>query len=116
MANADKRSEERHNVTLTATVYYSGEEEGLRCCVRNASTKGCMLISSHVREFPSTLEIEVAGLEEPIPARVVWVEDKQAGLNFDWPEVPDAADDPADWLELGETTVLDTSETGSTPA
>ena len=100
MATADKRTETRHKVLLNATVYVPSEPNGIRCCIRDASVNGCMLVSNYVNEFPDTIEFVVDGIERTLSGKVTWRSGKRAGVAFDWPESVAPDDDMADWIDL----------------
>ena len=100
MALVERRSETRLRVLLNATVIVPGDPDGIRCCIRDASIKGCMFVSTYVHEFPDTIEFRVDGIERTLSGKVIWRSGKTAGVAFDWPECVAQDDDVADWLDL----------------
>ena len=100
MATADRRSEGRLKVLMNATVFTSGDPDGIRCGIRDASANGCMFVSSYVHEFPDTIEFVVDGIEQTLSGKVVWRSGKRAGVQFDWPECLPQDEELADWLDL----------------
>lgn len=106
MATGEKRIAERHDVSLTATVFHEGEAMGLKCYVRDASATGCKLVTSHARDLPDKFEIVIQGIEQQIPARVVWRSNKQLGLKFRWPARPEPVDQAGECLDLSNGSVV----------
>lgn len=102
MTTSDKRIAERHDVSLTATVFHECESIGLKCYVRDASTTGCKLVTSQARELPGMIEIVIQGMGQRIPAQVVWRTNKQLGLRFHWPARPKPVDQADDLFDLND--------------
>ena len=100
MKATERRSEERCKVLLHATVFTPSEPQGVRCGIRDASSQGCMLVSSYANELPDKIEFHVDGIEQRLFGVVVWRQGKTAGIRFDWPACMEESGEFADWLEL----------------
>ena len=96
----ERRSEERSKVLLHATVFTRSEPQGVRCGIRDASSHGCMLVSSYANEFPDKVEFHVDGIEQRLFGDVVWRQGKTAGIRFDWHACLKVSNEFADWIEL----------------
>lgn len=107
MATSDKREHERFRVVLGATVFLEHDSIGTRCCIRDASASGCLIVSSRVREFPDDLELVIDGIEQPLFAKIVWRSGKTAGLKFDWPSSREGDWVAEDWIDLSNELILD---------
>ncbi len=100
MNTVKMRSEDRIMASSRATVSGMDGGPGVRCAIRDASSNGCMLVSSRVQELPDTVQVVVEGIEQPIDGKVVWRSRRMAGVQFNWPQRALPSQEADDWLEL----------------
>lgn len=81
----ERRNHRRDLTYLGARVAFNGRGSTMDCLVRNLSTDGAKLSFSSTLGLPVECEISIrAG--EPRPARVVWREERTAGVEFMRPQ------------------------------
>lgn len=106
MTTTEQRQHERFKVLLSATVLLKDDSIGIRCCVRDASVGGCLVVSSRVLDFPDSVELVIDGFDQPLFAKVAWRTGRTAGLQFDWPAARQGGIVVDDLLELGSSLIV----------
>ena len=86
----EKRSEIRKAVLIPAIVCGQTNSASLRCRIVDASLSGCRLEAENLGRLPDAIDIFIPDLDLPIPARIVWRSDGQAGVRLNWPFIEDA--------------------------
>lgn len=85
----EKRREIRRPVWLTAVVCGRTHPVTMKCRVVDASKSGCRLEGTDLDRLPPEIEVSIPGLNLPIPGKIVWRKDNQAGVQLAWPFEPD---------------------------
>ena len=106
MARTEQRQHERFKVLLNGRVLLNDGSIGVRCCVRDASEGGCLVVSSRVLDFPDSVELVIDGFDQPLFAKVAWRTGRTAGLQFDWPAARQGGIVVDDLLELGSSLII----------
>lgn len=83
MGNDFKRSEERKSACIHAFVSDLADICNVKCIIRDASLKGCRIVSSRIQELPDVIQITPEGLERPIRGVIVWRNGNMAGVCFE---------------------------------
>jgi hypothetical protein len=78
--SSDRRSGTRHTLVLRVAIISDGDRASL-CLLRNISNEGVQIKAYCTLEVGTPVEIIVAE-EDPIGARIAWVEDRLAGVSF----------------------------------
>lgn len=91
-ASADQRRARRHDTSLRARVTGVNGGEGFEGMIVDASVSGARLWSADVDRLPDAIIIEVEGIAAPIPGRIVWRKQNEAGVALKFPE---ASSDPS---------------------
>lgn len=82
MGDFDKRSEERRQVCVQAFASDSKDTFNIKCIIRDVSESGCMIVSSQVRDLPQFIQLVPEGFNLPLNGKIVWCDDKKAGITF----------------------------------
>lgn len=78
----DRRSDERSKVAFRASVSARDGTNRLDCLIRDATRHGCRIVSTVLDDLPDDIELTIDGVAKPIDGRIVWRQDKQAGVEF----------------------------------
>lgn len=82
MTNIDKRSEPRMKVCLQAFAFDTKESFNIKCIIRDVCGNGCMIITSQLHELPEFIQLVPEGFNQPLNGKIVWRDDKKAGISF----------------------------------
>ena len=82
MNETNKRTEDRKDVSIPATVRSKDGSYKTSCIVRDASTRGCQIVTRRVDEVPDVISLEIQGLKSPREGQIVWREKNRAGVKF----------------------------------
>lgn len=80
----EKRRERRRKVSIPAWVSGRQSQNGLRCEIVDASQSGCRLASRRLAELPEEIQLQIPGLDVPVPGQIVWRSPEFAGVKLIW--------------------------------
>ncbi len=82
MSDTDRRSDDRKDVDISASVQSIDGSRIASCLIRNASKNGCQIVLSRVDDLPDTICIKIPGLKSPRKGEIVWRTKNRAGVKF----------------------------------
>ena len=122
----DQRAKHRFQVAIRAVVINERTGEEFSCAIRDGSISGCKIVSSQVADFSEQVLVKVPKLEHMVRGRIVWRDERAAGIEFNWEasQVDERRDAPrrevlipvvisdAALNKLADGTIMDASRTG----
>jgi signal transduction histidine kinase len=82
MHTLDSRATPRKKTLMHAFASDLGDTYDVKCMIRDISRDGCKIVSSHIDDLPETIKILPEGLSKPVFGKIVWKNDKVAGVKF----------------------------------
>lgn len=83
MVRFERRDDERKQACVH--VFASDLEDAIdiKCVVRDVSSNGCRIVSTHIRELPELIQLFPEGFDKPIRGKIVWRDRNMAGVCFE---------------------------------
>lgn len=78
----ERRTSQRDRTFLGGQVIYNDRCSTMDCLVRNMSQSGAMLVFDDVALIPSEFDVTIRHKGESRRARIVWRDEKKAGIAF----------------------------------
>lgn len=78
----ERRTGRRDRTYLGGQVAYNDRQSTLDCLVRNVSQNGAKIVFAHTALIPSVVDVLIPKKGGSRRARIVWRDDKQAGVAF----------------------------------
>ncbi len=82
MNETDKRTEDRKDVSIPATVRSMDGSFETACIIRQASKHGCEIVTRRVDQVPDIICLNIQGLKSPREGQIVWRVEHRAGVKF----------------------------------
>ena len=82
MHTLNRRAEPRKKTLIHAFASDLGDKYDVKCVIRDVSRNGCRIVSSHIDDLPDTIKIVPEGFAKPVIGKIVWKNEKMAGIRF----------------------------------
>lgn len=83
MANFERRNDDRKKACVQVFATDLEDAVDVKCIVRDVSSNGCKIVSTHIRELPDLIQLIPEGFDKPIRGKIVWREHNMAGVCFE---------------------------------
>ena len=116
MGLRENRTKHRKRALIPAFVSDTKDSFDVACLIRDMSKTGCRLVSKQIADLPDVVHIVPEGFRGPIVGRIVWRQEKIAGISFE----PDTPEDDCLLLDAAflaaEPSATDNSPGSTVPA
>lgn len=82
MQRLDRRARIRKKTLIHAFASDLSDVYDIKCVIRDVSQNGCRIVSSHIDDLPETIKIVPEGFANPVFGKIVWKDEKVAGVRF----------------------------------
>jgi len=82
MQRLDRRTRARKKTLIHAFASDLSDKYDIKCVIRDVSQDGCRIVSSHIDDLPETIKIVPEGFAKPVIGKIIWKNEKVAGIKF----------------------------------
>lgn len=82
MSSSDNRCEQRKKACVQAFASDIDDTMDIKCIIRDISSRGCMIVTSHLHELPEIIQLMPQNFKQPLTGKIVWRKGKFAGVSF----------------------------------
>ena len=82
MKMLDNRKARRKKALIHAFASDLKDVYDVKCVIRDVSRTGCRIVSGHLDDLPDTIKLLPEGFSKPVFGKIVWKDDKMAGVRF----------------------------------